>query len=306
MSNIAKFLSVVILLAACNEGRRMPEIDASISPFGGASVVGELPSEINESSGLVASLCQDGVLWTHNDSGDGPFIYAIDKSAKVLGIWRVDGAQAEDWEDMSTRRDESGKCVLYAGDIGNTDKQKRDTHRIYRFSEPSVQASGASPSKQNAAATSPSQNLEFRYPEGNQDAETMIVEPVTGNIYILTKSRSKPSIIYKLPSGFESGKVLDAQRVSEFTVPTIPNGFITGGAISSDGRSVLICDYAAGYEIRLPDGTTEFDEIWKQKVLAFPLGQREQGEAISYSADGNSVFATSERKGAKLIEVRRQ
>ena len=33
---------------------------------------------ISESSGLVASRTMPGAYWTHNDSGDGPFIYAFD------------------------------------------------------------------------------------------------------------------------------------------------------------------------------------------------------------------------------------
>jgi hypothetical protein len=56
---------------------------------------------VNESSGLVASRSMPGVYWTHNDSGDGPFIYAFDAAGESRGVFRVSGAQARDWEDMS-------------------------------------------------------------------------------------------------------------------------------------------------------------------------------------------------------------
>jgi hypothetical protein len=36
------------------------------------------------------------------------------------------------------------------------------------------------------------------------------------------------------------------------------------------------------------------------------MGGREQGEAVSYSADGNSIFATSEKKNSPIIEVKRK
>ena len=33
---------------------------------------------ITESSGLAASRLHPGVYWTHNDSDDGPYVYAVD------------------------------------------------------------------------------------------------------------------------------------------------------------------------------------------------------------------------------------
>ena len=40
--------------------------------------LGRLPPELRESSGLAVSRTQPGVLWSHNDSGDAPTLYAID------------------------------------------------------------------------------------------------------------------------------------------------------------------------------------------------------------------------------------
>ena len=39
--------------------------------------IGEVPDELTESSGLAVSRTQPGVLWSHNDSGDGPNLYAM-------------------------------------------------------------------------------------------------------------------------------------------------------------------------------------------------------------------------------------
>ena len=66
--------------------------------------VGVLPDELRESSGLAISRTQPGVLWSHNDSGDGPNLYAVDISGKLLAQYRVDNALARDWEDISTGR----------------------------------------------------------------------------------------------------------------------------------------------------------------------------------------------------------
>src|SRR4051794_6987818 len=40
--------------------------------------------EITESSGLAASRKHPGVFWTHNDSGNGPYIFAITRDGHLL------------------------------------------------------------------------------------------------------------------------------------------------------------------------------------------------------------------------------
>ena len=285
----------------------MPEFDQANSAYQSPTNVGQITStEITESSGLAASLCQQGVLWTHNDSGDGPYIYAIDQTGALFGIWKLPDADNEDWEDMALTRDASGKCYLYIGEIGNTDKLERSRHRIYRVEEPVVSREKAVAPKREAPATSVPAVMDFNYPDGNHDAETMLVHPQNGSIYVLTKSRSKPSNVYKVAPAYGGGSLVTAQKLGEFTVPVIPNGFLTGGSISPDGTRVMICDYAAAYELVLPTGTTNFDEIWKQKPMPVALGQRKQGEAVTYSPDGKSIIATSERKGSPIIEVKRR
>ena len=70
---------------------------------------------------------------------------------------------------------------------------------------------------------------------------------------------------------------------------------ITGGNISPDGRRVALW-ITQGYELTLPAGVTNFNDIWKQKMVSFDLGQRKQGEAVTYRLDGKALLATSEGK----------
>ena len=68
-------------------------------PYGSPATLATIKDKsISESSGLVASRTTPGAYWTHNDSGDGPFIYAIDTRGDSLGTFRVIGAQARDWD----------------------------------------------------------------------------------------------------------------------------------------------------------------------------------------------------------------
>ena len=75
--------------------------------------------------------------------------------------------------------------------------------------------------------------------------------------------------------------------------------------LSTDGKSVLLGTISP-LRFTLPSPDAAFDEVWTQKPRVFSLGDRKQGEAISYSADGQSVFATSEGKHQPLFTVKRQ
>ena len=102
-------------------------------------IVGEIKSnEITESSGIAASRCNKDVLWTHNDSGDDAFIFALNIKGEKLGTWKVLGAKNKDWEDIAEFQDkQTGKCFLFIGDIGNNERLKSEM-TIYRVAEPKV------------------------------------------------------------------------------------------------------------------------------------------------------------------------
>lgn len=270
----------------------------TVAEYSSPKVVGTIKSEeINESSGLVQSRCQPDIFWTHNDSGDGAFVYAINEKGDKLGTWKVTNAKNLDWEDIATFKDTAGKCFLYIGDIGNNDFDKNQL-TIYKVAEPQINEADKDSSKQNPAQTESAEAINFSYPDGTHNAESLLVHPKTGEIYILTKHESKPSEVFKLGAKTE--------KIAEFKVPSVPYGMLTGGEISPDGKRIIICDYVAGYEIKLPENTQNFDEIWKQIPVKIELGERKQGESIAYSADGKSIYAGSEKKNSPMIQVERK
>lgn len=268
-------------------------------------VVGKIESkEITESSGIVASRCSENVFWTHNDSGDAAFIYALNIKGESLGSWRVAGAKNNDWEDIATIKNEKGECFLYIGDIGNNERL-RGEFTVYRVKEPKVSDGDKTSSRKNAVETEAAEAIKFDYPDMRHDAETLLVHPQTGDIYVLTKSLSSASGVYKLAKNYDLTKTNRLEKIADFTVPAFPNGLLTGGEISPDGKRVIVCDYFAAYEVALPEKAKSFDEIWREKPLIVELGERAQGEAVGYSADGKSIFATSEKRNSPIIEVRR-
>ncbi len=269
-------------------------------PYGAPAIIATIKdNSISESSGLTASRLTPGAYWTHHDSGDGPFIYAFDKSGATLAVFRVAGAQARDWEDMASgpgpQRD---KSYLYLGDIGDNNSVRPEIV-VYRVLEPAIVKS----TKTKPATTAPAEAIRLRYPDGRHDAETLLVHPASGNIYILTKVTLANAGIYEAAAPFTAGKTITMRRIGELRVPSLFGGILTGGSISPDGRRVALCDYFQGYELVLPAGTKDFNEIWKQKVTSFDLGKREQGESITYRLDGKALLATSEGKQSPVFQV---
>jgi hypothetical protein len=258
---------------------------------------------IIESSGLVASRTTPGAYWTHNDSGDGPFIYALDTHGDSLGVFRVTGAQAVDWEDISIGPGPlPNKPYLYIGDIGDNDEVRSEVV-VYRVAEPVLKAADRSSTNKRPVTTEPAEAIRLRYPDGKHNAEALMVHPTTGNIYIVTKVMIASPVVYEIAAPFNSGKPIMMRRIGEIRIPSVFGGMITGGNISPDGRRIALCDYFLGYELVLPRGETNFDEIWKQKMIDFDLGKRTQREAITYRLDGKAVLATSEGFPSPLIQV---
>ncbi len=269
-------------------------------------VVGKIESsEITESSGIVASRCNENIFWTHNDSGDAAFIFALNKQGEKFGTWKVTGAKNDDWEDIATIKNEKGECFLYIGDIGNNERLKSE-FIVYRVREPKVSVIDKNSSRKNPSQTETAQAIKFDYPDMRQDAETLLVHPQTGDVYVLSKSLSSASGVYKLPKNYDLNKTNRLEKIADLTVPAFPNGLLTGGEISPDGKRVIVCDYFAAYELVLPEKAKSFDEIWRGKPLIVELGERAQGEAVGYSADGKSIFATSEKRNSPIIEVKRK
>ena len=260
---------------------------------------------IDESSGLVASRSTPGVYWTHNDSGDGPFIYAFDATGETRGVFRVLGAEARDWEDMSIGPGpKRGQSYLYLGDIGDNEEVRAEIV-VYRVAEPALAAADKTSTKKQPRTTAMAEAFRLRHPDGKHDAETLIVHPVSGNLYIVTKVMLRNPVVYEAAAPLAGGNVTTLTKIGELRVPSMLGGVLTGGSISPDGRHVALCDYLQGYELTLPASSKSFNDIWTQKMVSFPLGERKQGESIAYRADGNALLATSEGKSPPLLQVER-
>lgn len=299
--------SVEAAKPAPTRSREQKSTPSQSETYGPPRVLGRLDdAAINESSGIVASRANPGLYWTHNDSGDGPNIYALDEHGARRGTWRVRGASARDWEDIAAGPGpQSGSSYLYIGDIGDNEARRSEII-VYRVKEPTIKPTDSSSSKLKPLVTDETEVIRLRYPDGAHDAESLLVHPVTGDLFIVSKIPFANPTVYKAAAPLNTNGPTTLKRIAELNVPSLFGGLITGGDISPDGLRVALCDYVDGYELVLGDARAPFDQIWRQPLKPLDLGKRKQGESIAYRLDGRALLATSEGAHPPLIEVLRR
>ena len=247
---------------------------------------------INEASGLSASRKNSGVLWTHNDSGDLPRIFAMNLSGDHLGVFNLQNAENYDWEDIAAGPGPvEGEKYLYIGDIGDNSKV-RSSVSVYRMQEPVVD--------QNQTAitmdVSDVDKLIMQYPDNQTyDAETLMIDPVSGDIFIVTKNKSGSSKVFRNPSPHSSNTAVTLEEVATVGLGTSILYAITGGDISADGGMIILRSYSNAVildRVISADLGSAFSGVKCYVPVNESLAQ--QGEAIAFDPDGNGYTTVIE------------
>lgn len=244
-------------------------------------------AEATELSGLVVSPTQPGVLWSHNDSGDRARIFALRTDGSEIASLDVPGAAATDWEDLEVGPD--GDLLL--GDIGDN-ASKRASVDVYRVPEPRL-ADGP-------AATAPATRLHLTYPDGAHDAETLLADPRTGELVIVTKRLDGRSGVYvaHVPA---RGDAVDAVLRHAGDLQLGFGGLATAGDLSGDGKTVAIRTYAGLYVWNRRAGATLAATLARAPCVSrVSLAPEGQGESLALSRDGRSFFTVPEGADAAL------
>ncbi|MFI5208744.1 MAG: hypothetical protein ACHQX4_12115 [Gemmatimonadales bacterium] len=241
---------------------------------------------LGESSGVAPSR-RPGVYWTHNDSGDGPFLYATDSTGRDLGAIRIDGATNVDWEDIARGPCPvpSGTC-LYIGDIGDNLAQ-RNYVIVYVVPEPDPPA-GPSDTTRHALAID---SIRLRYPDHPHDAEGLAVT-ADGRLLVVTKDLSARARLFSTPlAGHGTSPVtLDVVCTLQIAINPIRGRLVTGIAISPDQRWLLARTYVSIHAFALDSACTP---LVRETGVGIPVIES-QGEGVSFDGPDRIVM-TSER-----------
>jgi hypothetical protein len=223
---------------------------------------------ITESSGLVASRAHPGVYWTHNDSDDGAFLYAVDsKTGETVATVTMTGVgRPRDVEAISM----GPNGHLYVGDIGDNLGGTWDHVWIYELPEP----------KQLKNQTVRATQYDVKYADGARDAEALMVHPKTGRVYIVSKNENGGGL-YEGPAQLSASGINTFKRVGDIDL------WVTDGAFSPDGEQLAVRGYFGGIAYEWNDGKPK-----RQGRLSVPL--QGQGESMTYTPDGSTLLYGSE------------
>jgi hypothetical protein len=245
---------------------------------------------ITESSGLARSLRERTLLWTHNDSGGAPRLFAVGKGGQDFGVVHIRGAQAVDWEDMCSVLID-GEPYLLIADVGDN-RAARDYCTLYLVKEP------AAPGKGQETTVDVERQMTFVYEDGPCDCESVAMDGATRTVYLVGKSWGWSCDVYALPwTDATSSDPAIARVVSSLGLPmTVAMDF------SPDMRSAVILTYGDAYLYRREPGDT-WAEAFARDPEMIPMPKREQGESICFGTDGLRLYLTSEKLPAPLWEV---
>jgi hypothetical protein len=170
-----------------------------------------LPSPIVESSGVASSSTSDAWFFTHEDSGSDAQFHAVGVDGVLLATYVLPDVQARDWEDMARGPDEQGRSSLWLGDIGDNRAQRDLGLLVHRVPEPAVD-----PARPGAVVTTaPPVSYRLRYDDGPGDAETLLVHPRTGQLYVVNKPVGGSAGLYAAPPVLDPGGPNALTRVAD-------------------------------------------------------------------------------------------
>ena len=266
-----------------------PEVaETNDSPFRKIGLIAYKP--IRESSGVVASRRQPGVLWTHNDKGNAPELYAIAKEGKLLARYTL-SAVNDDWEDIDT--DDQGR--LYVGRIGNNEAKGSGPIEVLRVAEPDV-AQSASASRRTLPID---RTWRLRYPAKPFDCESLFVLGAHG--YLISKHLDGAAAsLYRFDLDGPAEQTLT--KMIELPVHTP----VTGASVSNDGTKLAVLTYGTLYLFEHGGELARIGDI-KPVATPTPSGKLEgvcfTPEGILLTAESRQIYLLGEQQPTSTVSI---
>ena len=270
--------------------------------------------ELVENSAAAVSNEQPGIVFTINDSGNDPMLFAFDTTGADRGAWVVDSANNVDWEAAAEgpcassargqRAEPNGRRCIYIGDTGDN-SAVRPVVVIYRVLEPRAAASSI------GGGHLKSDRLVFRYPDGSHDVEAMYVAP-DGAVILISKrplydedGHMRPALVFRLAaSAWNAGTVVTADLVDSLPIVpgTAPWRTITDAALSPDDRYLAVRTYAQVYVFETDSATGRRRSGVRPAVCNIYHADDDAGEGIGWVGGGTSrrLVLTSEGRRSPL------
>lgn len=234
---------------------------------------------LEEVSGLVVSHRFPNRLYVHTDSGGETALFVLDTLGNEQGKLELSGLSNRDWEDIAVGPGPNGSSYIYVAEIGDNEG-KYDQIYLYRFLEPE---------QLQAIPSTAIDRISLQFPGGPKDAEAFLVDPISGELFLVSKRETK-NTLYRVPvDGFQKGNAL-LEKLHSFDFTSS-----VGADVSRDGSQILIKNYLqVFYWTRLANQS--LSEALQAPPRRLPYLAEPQGEAIGFNYKGNAYFTLSEKR----------
>lgn len=193
------------------------------------TVISNLSDTVNETSGIA---WVDSILWTHNDSGNPPYLHALDTTqGHVLRSVFISGAINKDWEELT-----QSNTHLFIGDFGNNNGNRKDL-KIYSIALGDLEHTEWDTLIPEVIAFHYPDQTDFSPAMNNNDYDAEACIYYRDSLFIFTKNwASQNTRLYRIPAVPGSWP---AELIDSFNV----NGLITAAAIHPDGKHIVLTGY---------------------------------------------------------------
>jgi len=269
------------------------DVQVSCPAFADATEAGTM--SWGEVSGL-ASASTEGILWAHSDAqGNGAVVYAISTDAVLQGSFTLAGVSDYDWEDIARGPGpEDGVSYLYIGDTGDN-SEYRSSVKVYRFEEPTDFDGGT---------ITGVETIELTYLDGAHDAETLLIDPLTGDLIIVERDRDDEGVsgIFVAEAPLSTSDSTELTHVGSLIFGTDPfpgDVETTGGDVSPDGTLILVRTHDEVWAFAR-DVSEPLYTAFDSQVCGTPEVNEAKGEAISFAWDGSGYYTGGEGSNQPL------
>lgn len=240
--------------------------------------------QLHEISGIAASMLNKNVLYLNQDSGHPNWIYLTNTTGQDLGKLIINDSYNRDWEDIAVGPGPlPNHNYIYVADIGDNNAWFCKK-RIYRFPEPDL-TNAVFPIKKTIIHA---ETITLQYPDKPHNAEAILLDPLTRDLYIATKEDDKCNIyVATFPQSTSHKVVLEP-------VITLPFHLVTGGNISFNGHEIMLRNEDCYWYWKRAQGESISASLSRPPQQITPITREPQGEAICFSTAQPGYFTCSE------------
>jgi len=293
--------------------------------------VGRLDANIKELSGLATSYHHKGWYYGHDNTPAEQKIWAIDEKGTIKQTIYIDANHTDvisfigrrDWEAIDTgpcikpsgqlSDDVSTQHCIYIGNIGNNCARGpsalcpasdiKSVMSILQIPEPS---------RTDSVVNVTGQYLYFRYPDGDYDAESLVLGP-HGSMLVLTKNNNGISFLYQLKN-LSSHYVSTATKVATVSSYDKGENYTLRHRLFTDmslakGRhgetiGIMVRTIAQIYFYTIFFDGEDLPSLATETPCQLPSPSLPQGESLVWNTIGNTSFYLVSSEGTRAPIVR--